>query len=183
MKLIFLLLSVTIAMPVAASAACTIDQRIGLSKAGYSKQEIDALCSAPERPGSSPSTSPGSSPSQYRGMERLPKGSIAGSGVTQYEQRRCRFQEDGVLYRRTGLVPYGRLRYSATAKVDEEDRELLFVVQLDSGFNTESCIVMRVDKFKYRDDARGFQSDLARYRDEYKALLAELAARSIPEDR
>lgn len=183
MKTAFLLLSMAIAMPTAASAACTIDQRIGLSKAGYGKQEIDALCSAPERPDSGRSAAPGGGPSDRKGTERLARGSIAGSGVPQYEQRRCRFQEDGVLYRRTGLVPYGRLRYSATAKVDEEDRELLFVVQLDSGFNTESCIVMRVDKFKYRDDAPAFQSDLARYREEYKALVAELAARSIPEDR
>lgn len=175
---VLFLLGLAVSAQAAANDACTIDQRVSLAKAGYGKEEIDKLCaeSGDKMPASKDAA--GSGAAAVSGIELLGKGAIAGSDSVAYEKRRCRVQEEGVLYKK-GLIPFEKLEYSTKKKIDREGREIFMTLSLNSGFNTEWCLVMRVDKWKYRDDVAGFIADAEKYEKQYDAALAELARRSV----
>lgn len=176
-----------IAVPVAvlstaaqANAACTIDQRAALAKAGYEKGEIEQLCaeaanSTPTVAGSAVggAASPG-------GLELLNNGSIVGSNSADYAKRRCKIGEDGVWYKKKGLVRFADTRVSSKQSIDTGDREMLIVISLDTGFNSEFCLITRVDNWRYHkgEEAR-FNADADKYRVEYDAILGELRKRGV----
>lgn len=182
MKLTVLLLGAMLWLPSAVNAACTVDQRISLAKAGYKKQDIDRLCDASDRNEQGRADAPGASLSDREKIDFLSKGSMVGGNSKDYEKKRCYFREGGVLFRKKGFIPYEKLNSYAISKIDESDRTILLSISLNSGFNTENCQVMRVDTWKYRNNAQAFSSDLEKYKEEYSALLAALSAMSVKQE-
>ncbi len=180
-RTLLLLLTLTGSAQVAANDACTIDQRVSLAKAGYGKDEIDKLCADAGNTMHETKEAAGGGAAGINGIDLLSKGAIAGSDSVAYEKRRCRFEENGVLYKK-GLIPFEKLEYSSKKRIDREGREIFMTISLNSGFNTEWCLVMRVDRWKYRDDVAGFNADAEKFEREYEAALAELARRAVRPD-
>lgn len=159
-----------------AAANCSIDQRIDLSQAGYDKAEIERLCTqssqaAPAAPQAGATAAPW--------YALMGKGSIVGGKASDYAQRRCVAIEAAVLFPRKGLVPYAQLKASTLNKIDREDLEILLHLGVDSGFNAESCIIMRVDTWRYRDDPARLEADRSRYLKEYETTLGSLRQRGL----
>lgn len=169
--------------PTAASAACTVEQRIDLAKAGYAKAEIERLCATAAVP-AVPGTVGGSAGTsrEIPLHELLAKGTIAGGNQRDYEKRRCNASEAGISFRDDGFKGYEGLEASTKFSIDREDKEMLILVSLNSGFNTESCIVMRVDKWKFGDNPNQFDTEAAQYQVEYDAVVAALKKKGIPID-
>lgn len=182
MKLTILLVVAMFLLPPAVNAACTVDQRIGLSKAGYNKQEIDNLCNVAGKEGQEKTEVSSVGLSGNERSDFLSKASIVGGNSKDYEKKRCYFRDGGVLFRKEGFIPYDKLNSYAISKTDENDREILLSISLNSGFNTENCQVMRVDTWKYRDDAQAFRADLKKYQEEYRTILAVLSAMSVKQE-
>lgn len=165
-----------------AYGACTIDQRIELSKAGYDKAEIERLCAAAD-----PVITAGTTPLQVDGKPALPsgvevlaEGAIAGSDSAAYGKRRCAVSEAGVTFPKKGLVGFDRLVVNdPIRRIDRDDREIFLVIGLSSGFNSEWCLLMRIDSWRYRNDQAGFIADAAKYEAQYDAITAELKRRNV----
>lgn len=167
--------------PSTAAAECSVQQRIDLAKAGYQKAEIETICSASTSPAGTPAntTTPATEAPLH---ELLSKGTIAGGNQRDYEKRRCNASEAGVLFREDGIKGYASIEASSKLSIDHDDKEMLIVVSLDTGFNTEMCIVMRVDKWKFGDAPNQFEREAAQYQAEYNTILEALKKRGIPLD-
>lgn len=177
------IIALAVLAPATASAACTVEQRIDLAKAGYAKAEIEKLCATAAVP-AAPGTVGGSAGTsrEIPLHELLAKGTIAGGNQRDYEKRRCVASEAGISFRDDGFKGYESLEASTKFSIDRDDKEILILVSLNSGFNTESCIVMRVDKWRFGDNPNQFEAEASQYQAEYDAIVAALKKRGIPID-
>lgn len=166
--------------PAAASAGCTLEQRVDLAKAGYNKSEIEKICASATEPAATAAATPSAPPPEVPLQELLGKGTITGGNARDYEKRRCRASQAGISFPDDGLKGYDRIQASTKLSIDREDEEILIVVSLDTGFNTEFCVVMRVDKFRFGDNPKQFETEAAQYETEYETLVAALKKHGIP---
>jgi hypothetical protein len=181
MRLASMILALFFLSPFAAHAACSIEQRIELSKAGYDKNEIENLCNAPSQPADTKMPTAAVATSRSSIVEMLGKGSIEAASGPGDDKRRCQPQESGVMLKK-GLTPYEQLRYSAKTKVNPQAKEMLMVILLDSGFNTNFCVAMRVDKWKYGNNLQAFNADVSKYQAEFDALVSGLKELGVREN-
>jgi hypothetical protein len=166
-----------LSVPAAANATCTIDQRVALAKAGYEKSEIEAMCGQVTKPAPVSATAVEPLPG---GLDLLNNGSIVGSSSADYAKRRCRIGQDGVWFKKKGLVPLAATQASAKRKINPDGRTILIVISLDTGFNSDFCLITRVDNWRYpKGDMTAFNADAEKFQSEYDAILRGLEQRGV----
>jgi hypothetical protein len=122
----------------------------------------------------------GGEPALPSGVELLNQGAIAGSDSAAYSKRRCVVSEAGVTFPKKGLVGFENLTAdNSTHKIDRGDREIFLSISLSSGFNSEWCLLMRVDSWRYKNDEAGFNADAEKYETQFNAITAELKRRNL----
>lgn len=168
-----------LSVPAAANAACTVDQRVALAKAGYEKSEIEEMCGQAAAP-SSAATLATTTETPLGGLELLNSGSIVGSSSADYAKRRCKIVHDGVWFKKKGLVPFAATQGYSKLKINPDGRTILIVISLDTGFNSEFCLITRVDNWKYpKGDMAAFNADAEKFQSEYDAILRGLEQRGV----
>lgn len=131
MRIEFAALALAIAMlsPATAQAACSIDQRIELAKAGYNNEEIDALCA---EGASAPEAARAMTPDEvlaaatYDAVETPPFNRIYSA------REKCEFLSDSVKVNNnkktfggyySKVIPYGRFSNYKNARQVHADKE------------------------------------------------------------
>ena len=193
-------LAVALLIPANAQAACSIDQRIELAKAGYDKGEVERLCSeeVPATPAVTPLPSPATAPQAATDPLAVLRsatydvGTRGGAKAMFPPEAQCQFLGDRVRVHEKRLIG-GRepkdIPLSAFSSVSEKGHR--FYSKLRNGIVTAHiaisanmdddeamCFVMLVRR---RDiEASGFDAFVADKQREYEAVQAALKALGIP---
>lgn len=185
-------LAIALLTPASAQAACSIEQRIELAKAGYDKAEVERLCSEAATPAPVASPQITTDPLAVLRSATYDVGTKGGAKVMFPPEAQCQFLGDRVRVHQKRLIG-GRepkdIPFSAFSSVSErghrfysKTRNGIVTAHIAISANVDGddaiCFVMLVRR---RDiDASGFDAFVADKQREFDGVLGALQALGIP---